>query len=83
MPNLKGTSIEGVEKGGYTIQDAPGGKPDVILMGTGSELELAVKAAADLEKEGIKARVVSMCCWELFEEQPQVRGALVGWSVGR
>ncbi|KXZ42742.1 hypothetical protein GPECTOR_121g443 [Gonium pectorale] len=68
MPNLPGTSIEGVAKGGYTIHDCAG-TPDVILMGTGSELELAAAAAATLEKEGKKVRVVSFPCWELFEEQ--------------
>lgn len=70
MPNLPGTSVDGVAKGGYIVHDCQG-TPDVILMGTGSELELAYNAAKELEKEGKKARVVSMVCWELFEEQPQ------------
>jgi len=70
MPNLPGTSIEGTQKGAYVIHcGCPNGKPDVILMGTGSELELAYQAAQDLEKEGKKVRVVSMPCFELFEEQ--------------
>ncbi len=51
MPNLPGTSVEGVAKGGYIIHDSAG-TPDVILMGTGSELELAHAAAVALEKEG-------------------------------
>ncbi|GFR49483.1 hypothetical protein Agub_g11422 [Astrephomene gubernaculifera] len=68
MPNLPNTSIEGVAKGAYTIKEVEG-TPDVILMGTGSELQFAWDAAAALEKEGKKVRVVSFPCWELFEEQ--------------
>jgi transketolase len=69
MPNLPGLSAEGVAKGAYIVKDSSG-TPDVILMGTGSELELAYYAAEELEKAGKKARVVSFPCWELFEEQP-------------
>ncbi|KAE9592260.1 hypothetical protein Lal_00035294 [Lupinus albus] len=70
LPNLPGTSIEGVEKGGYTISDnSSGNKPDVILIGTGSELEIAAKAADDLRKEGKAVRVVSFVSWELFDDQ--------------
>lgn len=70
LPNLPGTSIEGVEKGGYTISDnSSGNKPDVILVGTGSELEIAAKAAEELRKEGKAVRVVSLVSWELFDEQ--------------
>lgn len=70
MPNLAGTSREGVSKGGYIVSDCAG-TPDCILMGTGTELETAAKAAAILTDEGKKVRVVSMVCWELFEEQSQ------------
>jgi transketolase len=59
----------GVAKGAYVFADAEGGKPDVILMGTGSELHLCVEAYEQLKSEGIKARVVSMPSWELFEAQ--------------
>ncbi|KAI4356784.1 hypothetical protein L6164_000776 [Bauhinia variegata] len=70
LPNLPGTSVEGVEKGGYIISDnSAGNKPDVILIGTGSELEIAAKAADDLRKEGKTVRVVSLVCWELFDKQ--------------
>ncbi|KAI5082894.1 hypothetical protein GOP47_0002637 [Adiantum capillus-veneris] len=70
LPHLPGTSIEGVEKGGYTIScNASGNKPDLILFGTGSELEIAYKAAEVIRKEGKTVRVVSMVSWELFEEQ--------------
>jgi transketolase len=56
-------------KGGYVLRDAPGAK--VILIGTGSEVSLAVKAADVLKGEGVGARVVSMPSWELFDQQPQ------------
>jgi transketolase len=56
-------------KGAYILSDAEGGKPDLILMATGSEVQWAVGAQPILEKEGIKTRVVSMPCLELFEEQ--------------
>jgi transketolase len=59
----------GVAKGAYVLADAPGGKPDVILMGSGSEVSLCVEAGEKLNAEGIKARVVSMPSWELFEKQ--------------
>jgi transketolase len=60
---------EEVLKGAYILSEAEGGKPDLILMATGSEVQLAVGAQPILEKAGIKTRVVSMPCWELFEEQ--------------
>jgi transketolase len=64
----KFASAEGVRKGAYVFSDAPG-TPDVILIGTGSELQLAVDAQEKLAAEGIKARVVSMPCWDLFDAQ--------------
>jgi transketolase len=51
------------------LADAPGGKPDVILMGTGSEVSLCVDAYEKLKADGVKARVVSMPSWEIFERQ--------------
>ncbi|MGC1417306.1 MAG: transketolase [Candidatus Acidiferrum sp.] len=62
-------AASGVAKGAYILADAPGGKPDVILIGTGSEVSLCVSAWEKLSAEGIKARVVSMPSWELFEAQ--------------
>ena len=59
----------GVAKGAYVLSDAPGGKPDVILMATGSEVGLCVAAQEKLASEGVKARVVSIPSWELFEQQ--------------
>ncbi len=60
----------GVARGAYVLADAPGARPDVILLATGSEVALAVGARAELAGEGIAARVVSMPCWELFDRQP-------------
>lgn len=62
----------GVAKGAYILADAPlGQKPKVILMATGSEVQLCIGAYEALKAEGIAARVVSMPCWELFEKQDQ------------
>jgi transketolase len=68
VPNLAGTSIAGVAKGGYTIVDSQG-TPDIILIGTGSELSLCVSAAEKLTAEGKKVRVVSMPSSTLFDTQ--------------
>jgi transketolase len=68
LPNLAGTSIAGVAKGAYTIVDSEG-TPDIILIGTGSEVSLCVTAAEKLTAEGKKVRVVSMPSWECFDEQ--------------
>ena len=62
-------SASGVAKGAYVLADSKG-TPDVILIGTGSEVQLCVGAYEKLTAEGVKARVVSMPCWELFEKQP-------------
>ena len=59
----------GVAKGGYVVADAEGGKPQVILIGTGSELSLCIEAYEKLKADGIKARVVSMPSWEIFDQQ--------------
>ena len=68
QPNLPNTSIEGVTKGAYILSDSDG-TPDLILIGTGSETQLCVKAAEQLRGEGKNVRVVSMPCWEAFEKQ--------------
>jgi transketolase len=60
---------EGVYRGGYILKDAKQGKSDVILMASGSEVELIYKAADQLEADGMKTRVVSMPCLDLFDEQ--------------
>ena len=72
MPTIdraKYKPASGVAKGAYVVGDTPGGKPDVILMASGSELGLCVAAYEKLSAEGIKARVVSIPSWELFEQQ--------------
>jgi transketolase len=61
----------GVAKGAYVLADAPGGKPDVILIATGSEVALCLQAHETLTGEGIKSRVVSMPSWDIFERQTQ------------
>jgi transketolase len=60
-----------VSKGAYVLADAQSGAPDLILIATGSEVALAMGAKNILDAKGVRTRVVSMPCWELFEEQPQ------------
>ncbi|MBL8076166.1 MAG: hypothetical protein JNL29_17525 [Nitrospira sp.] len=67
----KCAAASGVAKGAYVLADVPGGKPDVLLLASGSEVSLCLEAADQLNGEGIKPRVVSMPSWELFEHQPQ------------
>ncbi len=72
MPTFDRTKYapaSGVAKGAYVLADAPGGKPDVILLSSGSEVGLCAAAYEKLTADGVKARVVSMPCWELFEQQ--------------
>jgi len=64
-------AAEGVNKGAYVLADAPNGKPELILIATGSEVSLVMQARAALQERGIEARVVSMPSWNLFERQPQ------------
>ncbi|GHP15500.1 putative transketolase [Rhodococcus sp. NKCM2511] len=71
IPILEGTSFEGVSKGGYILSESSKAAPDVVLIGTGSELQYAVEAQKLLEAQGIAARVVSMPCVEWFESQDQ------------
>ena len=68
MANQAGSKAGHVAKGGYILEDS-NGTPDLILIGTGTELDLCVKAAAQLRAEGKNVRVVSMPCVELFDEQ--------------
>jgi transketolase len=71
LPTLDRTkfgSAEGANQGAYVLQDTDG-TPDAILIGTGSEVQYCLEAAETLAAEGIKARVVSMPCWKLFDEQ--------------
>jgi transketolase len=61
----------GLARGAYVLADASGSAPEVILIATGSEVSIALEAHERLAKEGIRSRVVSMPCWELFDVQPQ------------
>jgi transketolase len=70
LPVLEGTSRDGVARGGYVLGGAPEENPDVVLIGTGSELQLCVEAKKLLADKGITASVVSMPCVEWFESQP-------------
>jgi transketolase len=67
----KYASAEGLVKGAYILADTAGKSPDIILIGTGSEVYVVLDACEKLAAEGIVARVVSMPCWDLFERQPQ------------
>ena len=69
IDRTKYAPASGLEKGAYVLADAKDGKPDVLLLATGSEVSLCVDAYEQLASEGIKARVVSMPSWELFEKQ--------------
>jgi transketolase len=82
IPVLEGTSAEGVAKGGYVLADASSGEPQVILIATGSELQIAVEARKVLEADGVPTRVVSMPCVEWFEEQDEAyRSSVLPESV--
>jgi transketolase len=69
LDRAKYGSAAGVARGAYVLRDAPSGKPDCILIGTGSEVQLCLDAADRLAAEGVQARVVSMPSWDLFAEQ--------------
>ncbi len=73
----------GLRYGGYVLVDAPDGRPDVLLLATGSEVHLALEARDELARDGIGARVVSLPCWELFDRQTQAyRDAVLAPDVG-
>ena len=67
LPVLEATAAEAVARGGYALNEVD--EPDVVLVGTGSEVQLCLAAAEQLATEGTWARVVSLPCWERFEEQ--------------
>jgi transketolase len=64
-------SAEGLKKGAYIFADSAPDNPEIILIATGSEVHIAVGAYERLKAENIKARIVNMASWELFEEQPE------------
>jgi transketolase len=67
----KYASAAGVARGAYVMADAPGGKPEIILIGTGSEVAVVIGAHEELTSQGIRSRVVSMPSWDIFEHQPR------------
>ncbi len=85
LPVLEGTrekAFEGVAKGGYVLEDAANGAPEVVLIATGSELQMAVEARKVLEADGVAARVVSMPCVEWFDAQDEAyRESVIPSSV--
>jgi len=82
LDRTKYASAEGVKRGAYILADADDGKPEVLLLATGSEVALCVEAYEKLKAEGIKARVVSMPSWELFDDQGEAyRGSVIPPSV--
>ena len=80
LPTLRGNDTENKSaKGGYVLAEAEGGKREITLLATGSEVSLAMTARELLAKDGIKAAVVSLPCWALFEEQsPEYRASTLG-----
>ena len=72
LPTLEETQRDGVGRGAYVLWESgdANGSPDAILISSGSEVHLALEAAHRLDEQGVHGRVVSMPCWELFEEQP-------------
>lgn len=73
---------EGLLKGGYVLAEADNSTPKLILLATGSEVSLALEARTQLQAEGVPTRVVSMPCWELFDEQPaEYRDAVLPQTV--
>ena len=85
LPTLDRTKYApaaGLHKGAYVLADAADGKPSVLLLATGSEVSLCVQAYETLKAEGVKARVVSMPSWEVFEHQPpEYRESVLPMSV--
>ncbi len=82
LDRTKYASAEGVKRGAYVLADADDGKPEVLLLASGSEVSLCVDAYEQLKTEGIKARVVSMPCWELFDDQEETyRDSVIPPSV--
>ncbi len=74
LPTLDRTTFapaSELSRGAYILHDTKDGKPDVILIATGSEVPIALEAYEKLEEKGVKARVVSMPSWELFDKQPE------------
>ena len=70
LDTQKSGTQSGLERGGYILSDAANGRPDLIIMASGSEVHIALGAADELTKQKVAVRVVSMPCWEYFNRQP-------------
>jgi transketolase len=82
LDRTKFASAEGLQKGAYVLADAPNGRPDIVLLATGSEMSLIVAAGEKLAQQKVQARIVSMPSWELFDQQPkEYREAILPVSV--
>jgi transketolase len=82
LDRTKYAAASGVAHGAYVLADAPGGNPELILIASGSEVSLAVEAYERLVKEGVRARVVSMPSWDIFEHQtPEYRNSVLPPNV--
>jgi transketolase len=81
LPVLDRTELgpaEGLHKGAYVLWETGGGKPEIIIIGTGSEVHIALQAGRTLASEGFAVRIVSMPCWELFDRQdPDYRDSVL------
>src|SRR5262249_20924470 len=71
LDRSKFAPASGLRRGAYVLSDTTNGKPDVLLIGTGSEVSLCLDAQEALRQKGVQARVVSMPSWELFEQQDE------------
>jgi transketolase len=84
LDRTKYAPASGASKGGYVLADAADGQPDVIIIGTGTELSLCVEAYEKLTADGVKTRVVSLPSWEIFDAQPKsYRDAVLPPNVTR
>jgi transketolase len=85
LDRTKYASAEGLRRGAYVLADAAGGRPELLLLATGSEVSLALNAYEKLTAEGVRARVVSMPSWEIFEqycrEHPEYREQVLPSAV--
>jgi transketolase len=82
LDRTKFAAAEGLQKGAYVLADAPNGRPDIVLVATGSEVSLIVAAGEKLAQQKVQARIVSMPSWELFDQQPkEYREAILPASV--
>lgn len=69
LPNLEGSTVERASRGGYVLREV--NHEDLTIVSTGSEVSIAVEAAGLLEKDGVRTRVVSLPCWEVFDAQSE------------